>query len=75
MDGLFSTWRLVNATGIWSSFVTVSTERGEISTWRPGSHVPVSTTRYRTVQVRSSKYKSCTLPISPSFAAMVVPFK
>src|SRR5438445_511481 len=75
MEGLFFTCSLLRATGTLFSSVADLTDRGEIRTWRPGSHVPVSTMRYRTVHVRSSKYRSCTLPISPSVAARLVPFR
>jgi hypothetical protein len=51
VDGLFSTWLLVNDTGIFASSVPAMIDRGEIKTWRPGSQVPVSTTRYRMVQL------------------------
>src|ERR1700682_1893022 len=51
------------------------TDVGETNSRRPGSHGPASTTRYRTAQLRSSKYRSLTFPRLPSVAAMVNRFK
>jgi len=49
IDGLFSIWSFDSIVFSREASRTASNAKGEMSTFRPGSHVPVSTTRYRTV--------------------------
>ena len=56
MSGLFSTRSFVTVTGITPADQSgVPSDPGKISTLRPTSHVPVSTTKYRSVHSWSSK--------------------
>src|SRR5262245_6670169 len=75
ISGLFSTCCFVSETGsLCSSTSTRPRAIGDSNTRRPGSHLAVSATRYRTVHNLSSNTKSSTLPISPSLAPIEYPF-